>query len=126
MILQEYFTWHYGKALKEIGELTKNFLWFGFHFFSIGLLWRTLYKPFYRIHEPLKGWTTLEMLLENIVADVMSRVIGFVIRTLAIIIGVLFEGILLLIFIPLFIAWLLVPLLTIIFLVTGLFFIFLL
>lgn len=107
--LKEYMVWHYGEALRDLWELEKNFLWFGYHFFSIPLLFRTLFSPFYRIHESYKGWTTIEMLLENAVANIVSRVVGFFFRTFVIICGLVCGGVVVLCSVPVLALWFLFP-----------------
>ena len=109
--LSEYILWHYGQALRDIWELEKNFLWFGYHFFSIPLLFQTIFSPFYRIHESYKGWATMEVLLESVVANVVSRFVGLILRSVIIIAGLIFECFVIVFLVPVLIFWFLLPLL---------------
>lgn len=109
-LIKEYISWHYGTALKEIIVLERNFLWFGYHLFSIKLLLSTIVSPLYRIHESYKGLGSMEMLMENAVANIVSRAVGLVFRTIVIILGILFEALLAMAILPVLIFWLLLPL----------------
>jgi len=113
----EYIIWHYSKAFGDILELSRNFLWFGYHFFSFSLLLKTLFSPFYRIQEAYKGGLKLELLMESIVANTVSRIVGFIFRIFVIFSGIIFEvsvlvlsfmALMLWFFFPAVVAWLFV------------------
>ena len=108
VLITEYLNWHYGKALTELLDLEKNFLWFFYHQFSIKLLLKTLFTPFFRIQEEYKGFN-LENLFSNLVANTVARVVGFIFRSIVIFIGILTEGAVILMAIPVFIAWTALP-----------------
>lgn len=120
ILITEYIWWHYGTALKEIIELERNFLWFGYHLFSIKLLLQTIFSPFSRIQEGYKGLGSMEMLMENVVANMISRAVGFIFRTIIIIIGVMFEALLTVALLPVLIFWVLLPILIPLFFLIGL------
>ncbi len=124
IFLGEYITWHYGQALRDIWELGKNFLWFGYYLFSLELLLKTLFAPFYRIREESKGVVALEALLENIVANTVSRVVGFLFRTIVLIIGIIFEGAVIIATTAILAVWIFFPILLPALFFTGLAFIF--
>ncbi len=50
------------------------------------------------------------MLMENAVANIVSRAVGLVFRTIVIILGILFEALLAMAILPVLIFWLLLPL----------------
>lgn len=107
--MKEYMAWHYGRAPTEILELGKNFLWFGWNVFSMELLSRTLIAPFYRIQEGYKNWTDFEALGEAIVANTVSRTVGFLLRIFIITAGFLFEAIVCIATVVALAAWILFP-----------------
>lgn len=119
IFIMEYIWWHYGTALKEIMVLERNFLWFGYHLFSIKLLLKTIISPFSRIQEGYKGLGSMEMLMENVVANIMSRAVGLIFRTIVITVGVLFEVLLTVAILPILIFWILLPLLIPLFFLMG-------
>ncbi len=80
-ILIGYIFWHYGRAFGDIFRVWGNVLWFTFHFFSLGLLIRTLFSPWKRLHEeyesvfqhPIKA-------IFSFWVNIVMRIFGFVIR----------------------------------------------
>ncbi|MDP2788786.1 MAG: AAA family ATPase, partial [bacterium] len=75
----------------------KNLLIYAFNAFSIPLLWRTLFAPWKRDSSAGPGMG----LLEKFVFAILSRIIGFVARSILIIIGLLFTFVVVLTF-PIF------------------------
>ena len=118
--VQEYMRWHYDEGVKEVWEFWKNLLRFGYHFFSILLLLKTLFTPLYRIHDKYE-WRmmSLEPILESLALNGMSRVLGFIMRMVLIVVGLVFEAIVLIIGPILFIVWITLPALSIIMVLTG-------
>ena len=47
----EYFKWHYGRGFTELITLSRNFTIFFGHFFSLKLLFSTLFSPWKRMGE---------------------------------------------------------------------------
>ena len=108
-ILHHYLLWHYTHAFLEIFHVWTNFFWFIVNFFSIPQLFRSLFSPWKRITEERKKSFDFEDMAGVVIIGLFSRLIGFVLRGVIIIIG-LFTLILLLAF--LFIVytfWLLAP-----------------
>jgi len=108
ILLATYLAWHYGEALKELVEIEKNLLWFFYHQFSIALLFKTLFTPFYRIQEEYRGFN-LENLFSNLVANTVSRTVGFILRITTIFLGLLIESILALAAVPVLATWIMLP-----------------
>lgn len=105
--LKEYIAWHYGAALSEMRTLQKNMLWFFYHFFSIPSLSKTLIAPFRRIQQ--KGGSGMELLLQNIIANTISRVVGFALRSVVIIVGLFIEFFVFIAILPALMLWLMLP-----------------
>lgn len=106
--ITDYLSWHYSEALRDMTEILKNFLWFGYNFFSIRVLLKTLFSPIYRIREPYKG-LELEELAESFVLNSITRFIGFFIRSFLILGGLIFEAIVAAVFVPVLLIWLFLP-----------------
>ncbi|HBT81715.1 TPA: hypothetical protein DEB04_03275 [Candidatus Giovannonibacteria bacterium] len=111
IFIREYFIWHYGSALKDILELAKNFFWFFYHFFSIPLLAKTLLSPIWRLSEKYRRGFDPQALFETLIVNLISRLVGFILRTILLLAGLLVELFLLLALIPVFAAWIFLPLL---------------
>ncbi len=120
-LLPMYIHWHFGTALRELFEFWKNLSWFGYHFFSLPLLVKTLFRPIYRINEatvPGAGFE-FELFFENIAFNMMARVVGFVLRIFLIFLGAVYQIVILLIGPLLFLIWLSLPVLSLILLIVG-------
>ena len=120
--LSAYIQWHFGTGFWELYEFWKNLSWFGYHFFSIPLLFKTLLRPLYRIHEsaPPGSGLKLELFFENLTVNMIARVVGFFLRVLLIICGACYQLILLFIGLLLFVIWFFLPLLPLILILLGL------
>ena len=115
-----YLLWHYSLAPKFILILIGNYLFFVGHLFSLKLLLRTLFSPWRReIAKKEKPGLNLEDVVNVISFNIISRIIGFVIR-LSTLLTALFSFVLV-IFLGfiLFFLWLFIPILSLpIFLLT--------
>lgn len=104
MVFLYYFYWHYTYGLKaaafDVFELTFSLL----DFFSVAHLIKTLFYPWHKIVEPYKRGFAVKEFVWSLANNLISRILGAIVRTMAILIGlslslsVLFFGILLLIF----------------------------
>lgn len=123
LFLKDYIIWHYGRAVRDFWGVARDLLWFGYHFFSLPVLTRTLFAPFSRIHTGGFSILEIEASLQNIAANLISRAIGFLLRSIVIAAGIVS----LLIMAPLLAAalilWLFLPLIILVLLIfsTGFF-----
>ena len=122
--LPRYFFWHYTRAFKEIWGIWMNYLWFFNHFFSIPLLFRTLFSPWQRITEEYKKGLDIEDWAESFIVNVLMRIVGAVMRLVVICVGVLFLLITFIIGVLIFVVWPLFPLVVIFLIARGLLFFF--
>lgn len=81
-----YFVWHYTRAIHDLFYNWLNFIWFTFNFFSISLLFKTFFSPWKRLGEKRKGFFDFTF----IIIDIIMRLFGILMRTVAIIIGIIF------------------------------------
>ncbi len=104
-----YIKWHYSQGLQELFGVTGNFLWFVTNFFSFKLLLKTLFAPWKRLGEHYGGGFDLGAFASTLIINGLMRAVGFVTKTLVLLVG-LISYILVLIF-SLFISiiWLLAP-----------------
>jgi len=86
-IVQHYFIWHYSRAFKELFHVWLNFLWFIIHFFSIPQLMRSWFSPWKRMVEDRGNKWNLEDLAAYIIIGLISRIIGGILRTVIIALG---------------------------------------
>ncbi|MCC2630461.1 MAG: hypothetical protein K0S38_270 [Candidatus Paceibacter sp.] len=87
LIAPYYVHWHYSRALRGIFDITANFIWFFWHFFSISLLLRTFFDPWQRLHEDHKRGLDIEGYLSSVVLNLVMRLVGITIRLIFILVG---------------------------------------
>lgn len=115
-IINHYLLWHYTRAFAELFHLWMNFLWFTIHFFSIPQLMRSWFSPWKRIVEERGNTWNFEDLAGYIVIGFFSRLIGFILRTIIISIGLVALTLLLVSGVAVYLFWVLAP-----FIIIGLF-----
>ena len=86
----EYLKFHFIQGPREIVRMTANFLIFFWHYFSVGLLARTLFSPWKRIYVPktISGFRPDEW-FNRVTFNLISRTIGAFIRSFVILTGLL-------------------------------------
>lgn len=89
-IVQDYFLWHYSRAFREIFHVWLNLLWFIIRFFSIPQLIRSWFAPFKRITEERRRGFSFEDVAGYIIINLLSRLVGAILRTILIVIGLVF------------------------------------
>ncbi len=74
----EYTRWHYSRALISYVRILKNFWWFTVAYFSMPLLFKTLFVPYKRMTETPDR--TISSWLEAQVINTLSRFVGLCVR----------------------------------------------
>jgi len=87
LIIPNYLSWHYGRALSDYFKVWKNLIWFLWNFFSIKVLLKTFFLPFKRLKETYAGNLDVESFLNSIIITTLMRVVGMVARSAIIICG---------------------------------------
>lgn len=106
---KDYFVWHYSTAIQEGLGIWKNFIWFISHFFSIGLLLRTLFLPWKRIKEYYGRGFDPQKYFETFFVNLIMRFVGFFVRGVFIIIGLAAEVGIFILGALAFVIWLAMP-----------------
>jgi len=110
-ILFQYLTWHYVDQVRAISRAWKNFLRFNLNYFSISLLFKTLFFPWRRYQWSYGRGFDIGRFFQVLFSNLTSRVIGATIRFFLILIGVAAEIFIVLAGIIVFLGWLLLPVL---------------
>lgn len=118
-IVHNYLLWHYSRAFLEIFHVWFNFIWFVIHFFSIPQLMRSWLSPWKRITESRGNKWNLEDLAGFIIIGLISRIIGFILRTSVIVIGLISLLFVILIGFSIYALWIALPLIIIAMAVFG-------
>ncbi len=108
LFIFDYLSWHYTRAFRDIGSVWLNFMWFILHFFSIPLLLRTLFSPWRRVSAGHKKGD-LEDYAQAIAFNLMSRLVGFLVRIVLVVVGLIALTLLILGFVVFLIAWSFLP-----------------
>ena len=106
-----YLIWHYSSGIQGFLKIWGNYLAFFAHYFSLGLLLKTLISPWHR-DVTLTNWRGFHPLLtlQKFVNNIFSRFMGMLVRIFVIIFALIIEILTLLFGIVIFIGWLFVPL----------------
>jgi hypothetical protein len=118
-LVHDYFVWHYSRAYREVFSVWLNLMWFVIHFFSIPLLLRSWFAPFKRMTEERKRGLNFEDLVGYIVINLMSRIVGAILRLFLIVMGLLLLGVLVIAGLTVHVLWVFLPLLLVAGLVIG-------
>ncbi len=86
-IMHHYVFWHYSRAWLELFQVWRNLLWFVIQFFSIPQLMLSWLAPWKRMTEGRGEKWDLEDLASFIIINIISRIIGAIMRTIVICIG---------------------------------------
>src|SRR3989344_5387072 len=105
----EYFKWHYGRGFTELITLSRNFTIFFGHFFSLKLLFSTLFSPWKRMGEEYALGFHIESFLSTLLINFVMRAVGFIERSVIIAIGLFLISIFLILSFTFSILWLLMP-----------------
>lgn len=109
-IIPIFWRWYYGEAVRDVLTGWKNFIIFSLEYFSIPLLLRTLFAPWKRDITKRPRGLDLQKLFEYISFNLVSRSIGFSVRFLTILVGILFFFVVVILGGLFFIFWLFLPL----------------
>ncbi len=84
-----YFTWHFISAPRNILRITRNFVIFFYHYFSIPLLLKTLFAPWKKLYhaKDRAGFSPNEF-FERLSFNLISRCIGLTLRIFVINFGI--------------------------------------
>ena len=116
-IIFSFLFWQFIAMPKKILKGWENFLLFCLNYFSVPQLLKTLFSHWRRMKDSYGRSFDPKVYLNAFVGNVISRVIGAIIRTVIIIVGLVFTGIALIGGAMVLVFWIFLP----VFLVTGFF-----
>ena len=86
-IMHHYVFWHYTQAWSALVHLWAKFLKFEIQFFSIPQLLQSWFSPWKRMTENRGETWDLEDLASFVIINLISRIIGAILRTIVIFVG---------------------------------------
>lgn len=117
-ILIRYLTWYFFDVPKEILRGWKNFLVFNLNYFSFFLLLKTFFSPWRQYKWSYGRGFDISRYLEAFFSNLISRVLGAIMRSFLIVSGILTEIFIFLVGVAVFLTWFLLP----VFIFDGLYF----
>lgn len=118
-VLPYYFLWHYSEGTKSVVSITRNFLWFLWHFFAIGILLKTLFTPWQRISERTRHRLDIGEFFEVHMINGIMRAVGCIVRMTVISVGLALLAVTIAGGAAVFVVWLAMPALIIALAVAG-------
>jgi len=118
-IVHHYLFWHYTRALSEIFTILKNLIWFVGHFFSLRQLAASWFAPWKRTVEGRGEKWNLEDLAGYVIINILSRVVGAVVRTVIIFLGTVSSLVTIVGGVLVYVFWILAPVILIVLLGFG-------
>ncbi len=118
-IISQWISWQFFEVPKEILKAWKNFLKFNLNYFSVLLLLKTLFSPWRRYQISRSRGFDLGKFFETLISNLIFRLLGALMRSFLIFVGLLVEVMILFGGIVIFIGWLILPALLILGLIFG-------
>ncbi|MBZ9572150.1 hypothetical protein KJA15_02375 [Patescibacteria group bacterium] len=112
-ILVQYLTWHFFNQSKVILKVWKNLLLFNSNYFSIPLLIKTFFSHWRKYTWQYPRGLDIPKYLETFFSNLISRILGAIMRSALIFIGIFIEIFLIFFGAILFLLWLISPFLLI-------------
>ena len=109
VVLPYYARWHYSRGLKDFLHNWKNLLGFLVDFFSLEILFKTLFSPWERMSEGYGSGFKPGQFLETLIVNVLMRVFGFVARSIVLVLGFISIGITMVLGVCMMICWIVLP-----------------
>lgn len=112
-VIITWFFWHFFEMPKFLFSVWQNFISFGLNFFSIPLLLKTLFSPWRRYRWNYPKRFDVKEFLNTLVSNTFSRIIGGFCRIILIIVGIIFQVIVVWVGLLAIILWFFIPFLMI-------------
>jgi hypothetical protein len=119
VFLYHYIQWHYSRAIVDIAGIVLNFRWFFHEFFGVSRHLKTFFVPFRRLREKAVDIFDLENFFESIVVTLLMRVVGMVLRSVVILLGLFLEVLAFLVGGVFLLVWLFVPFILLSLIISG-------
>lgn len=109
ILIESYFSWHYGRAFVDMFHIWTNFLWFFFNFFSVRALVSSLFDPWKRMGEEYPRGLDITGTISTFVVNALMRMVGIMMRLMILCIGLAFMSVTFVLGIIASIVWALMP-----------------
>ena len=120
LFVTDYMRWHYREAPAALFHIWLNLMRYTEQLFSVRLHAHTLFSPWHRITDTPRKKFDVEEFAMAFVVNTMSRLIGFLLRTLLIVIGLLCLSVLCIMIVPALLIWYTAPIMITVAILVGL------
>jgi hypothetical protein len=108
-IFAQYLIWHFYDQPRKILKTWKGFLLFNLNYFSLLLLLKTFFSPWRQYKWYYPRGLDIPKYLEVFFSNMISRVLGAILRTVIIFFGIFFEILILILGFLIFVGWFILP-----------------
>lgn len=108
-IFSLWFLWQFYQMPKFLLQAWNNYFMFAANLFSLPLLLKTFFSPWRRYNWKYPRGFDLAGFFNTLISNIFSRILGAIVRTVLIIIGILFQIFVVIFGLIIFIGWILVP-----------------
>ncbi len=105
----QYWQWYFIIQPRKLLEAWRNFLVFSLDFFSVHYLLKTFFAPWHRYYTSYGRGFDIKVWADAFLSNIIFRGLGAFIRTIIIILGVLFSILVFVIGLIAFLGWLMLP-----------------
>ena len=123
-ILVSYLSWYFSDVPREILKGWKNFLVFNLNYFSIPLLLKTFFSHWRQYKWDYGRGFDLKRYAEAFFSNLISRILGAMVRSILIFIGIFCEILILIFGLIFFFGWVFLPIFIILGFIFGIKFLF--
>ena len=110
-IIIQWLFWQFFDVPRNILKAWKNFLLFNLNYFSVLLLLKTFFSPWRQYQWSYGRGFDIARYFEAFVSNLISRILGALMRSILIIVGLLTEIFIIFAGIIIFLGWLILPIL---------------
>ena len=110
IVIGHYFIWHYGRAIRDLTRIYRGLVCFTFNFFSVSILVNSYFAPWRRLGEdyPEHGVKLFDY-FSVFVVNLLMRLMGILMRSVVIIVGMAFTLLVILSYPIVLVIWLILP-----------------
>jgi len=113
-IFLNFISWYYFERTKMIVQIWKSFLKFNLAYFSTGFLLKTFFSPWRRYQWSYGLSIDIGRYFQVFLSNLISRILGSIVRFFLIIIGIIFELVIFLLGTAVILAWIFLPIILVV------------